>query len=70
MSATWNAVDLLNLGDEGRTKPYINQYWAQTLGVIFGVGTGVFINFGTRRPSFSGNYIITITNFYNIPIMA
>lgn len=63
MSATWNAVELLNLGDEGRTKPYINQYWPQTLGVIFGIGTGVFINFGTRRPVFSGNYIITITKF-------
>ncbi|XP_045495213.1 NADH dehydrogenase [ubiquinone] 1 subunit C2 [Colias croceus] len=54
MSSQMSAIDLLKLGDEGRTKPFLNQYWPFILGVSFGVGTGVVMNFGTRRPVMSG----------------
>ncbi|XP_073949481.1 NADH dehydrogenase (ubiquinone) B14.5 B subunit [Choristoneura fumiferana] len=54
MSSQLSAIELLKLGDQGRTKPFLNQYWPQILGVSFGIASGVFINFGTRRPVFSG----------------
>ncbi|KAI5631359.1 NADH-ubiquinone oxidoreductase subunit b14.5b (NDUFC2) domain-containing protein [Phthorimaea operculella] len=53
-SAHLSAKELLKLGDEDRVKPKLNQYWPHILGVAFGIGTGVMINFGTRRPVFSG----------------
>lgn len=57
MSAHLSAIDLLKLGDEDRKKPFLNLYWPYLIGATFGVGTGVMINFGTRRPVFSGNLL-------------
>ncbi|CAH4037855.1 NADH dehydrogenase [ubiquinone] 1 subunit C2 [Pieris brassicae] len=54
MSSQLSAIELLKLGDEGRKKPFLNQYWSYIMGVAFGLGTGVFMNFGTRRPVMSG----------------
>ncbi|KAL4702272.1 hypothetical protein ACJJTC_018586 [Scirpophaga incertulas] len=54
MSSQLSAIELLKLGDEGRTPPFLNKYWPQILGTVFGIGTGVLVNFGTRRPLFSG----------------
>ncbi|KAL0880827.1 hypothetical protein ABMA27_002012 [Loxostege sticticalis] len=54
MSSQMSAIDLLRLGDQGREKPFLNKFWPELLGVAFGIGTGVAINFGTRRPVFSG----------------
>ncbi|XP_026490770.1 NADH dehydrogenase [ubiquinone] 1 subunit C2 [Vanessa tameamea] len=54
MSSNLTAIELLNLGNEGRQKPVLNQYWPYLLGTFFGVGTGVMLNFGTKRPLFSG----------------
>ncbi|XP_061730145.1 NADH dehydrogenase [ubiquinone] 1 subunit C2 [Cydia pomonella] len=54
MSSQMSAIDLLKLGDDCREKPFLNKYWPEILGVGFGIATGVFINFGTRRPVFSG----------------
>ncbi|XP_059049634.1 NADH dehydrogenase [ubiquinone] 1 subunit C2 [Achroia grisella] len=54
MSSQMSAIELLKLGNEGRQKPFLNAYWPQILGVAFGVGAAVSINFGTRRPLFSG----------------
>lgn len=61
MSSQLSAIELLKLGDEGRTRPFLNQIWPQFLGVAFGIGTGVALNFGTKRPLFSGNHYIIIT---------
>ncbi|CAK1601207.1 unnamed protein product [Parnassius mnemosyne] len=54
MTSHLTAVELLKLGDEDRKKPFLNIYWPYIIGTAFGVGTGVFMNFGTRRPLFSG----------------
>ncbi|XP_026754877.1 NADH dehydrogenase [ubiquinone] 1 subunit C2 [Galleria mellonella] len=54
MSSQMSAIELLKLGNQGRTKPFLNEYWPQILGVAFGVGAATAINFGTRRPPFSG----------------
>ncbi|KPI96803.1 NADH dehydrogenase [ubiquinone] 1 subunit C2 [Papilio xuthus] len=54
MSAHLSAIDLLKLGDEDRTKPFLNQIWPYVIGVPFGIGSGIMMNFGTRRPIFSG----------------
>lgn len=48
------AHELLCLGDAGRDTPLLNKVWPQIVGTFFGVGTGIFINFQTRRPVFSG----------------
>ncbi|XP_053612925.1 NADH dehydrogenase [ubiquinone] 1 subunit C2 [Plodia interpunctella] len=56
MSSQLSALELLKLGDEGREKPFLNKIWPQLLGVFFGVGSAAAINFGTRRPLFSGIY--------------
>lgn len=61
MSSQMSALELLRLGDQGREKPFLNKYWPELVGVFFGISTGAMINFGTRRPVFSGNnYIITL----------
>lgn len=57
MATHLSAIELLKLGDEDRKKPFLNVYWPYIIGVTFGVGTGIFMNFGTRRPLFSGNVI-------------
>ncbi|XP_026733012.1 NADH dehydrogenase [ubiquinone] 1 subunit C2 [Trichoplusia ni] len=54
MSSQMTAIELLELGDEGRKRPLLNQHWPSIIGSIFGVCTGIFINFQTRRPVFSG----------------
>ncbi|CAH0407007.1 unnamed protein product [Chilo suppressalis] len=54
MSSDMSAIELLKLGDAGRTKPFLNVYWPHIIGTFFGVATGVAINFGTRRPLLSG----------------
>ncbi|XP_068632752.1 NADH dehydrogenase [ubiquinone] 1 subunit C2 [Battus philenor] len=54
MSSSLSAIDLLKLGDEDRQKPFLNTIWPYVVGVTVGVGTGMFINFGSRRPAFSG----------------
>ncbi|CAK1549478.1 unnamed protein product [Leptosia nina] len=54
MSSQMSAIDLLKLGDEDRKKPFLNQYWSYIVGVAFGLGTGIYMNFGTRRPVMSG----------------
>ncbi|KAG6456645.1 NADH dehydrogenase [ubiquinone] 1 subunit C2 [Manduca sexta] len=54
MSSQMSAIELLKLGDEGRIKPTLNVYWPYVLGLAFGVGTGAFLNFQSRRPPFSG----------------
>lgn len=68
MSSQLSAIDLLKLGDEGRKKPLLNQYWSYILGVAFGLGTGIILNFGTRRPVMSGkqlhNTIYNYSRFY------
>ncbi|CAH2263434.1 NADH dehydrogenase [ubiquinone] 1 subunit C2 [Pararge aegeria] len=54
MTSNLSAIELLKLGNEGRIKPFLNQYWPYILGGVFGIGTGVMINFGTKRPLMSG----------------
>ncbi|CAH0702541.1 unnamed protein product [Spodoptera exigua] len=54
MSSQLSARELLELGDEGRTKSVLTRFWPEVLGTFFGVGVGTFINFQTRRPPFSG----------------
>ncbi|XP_028034300.1 NADH dehydrogenase [ubiquinone] 1 subunit C2 [Bombyx mandarina] len=54
MSLHMSAQELLKLGDEGRQKPFLNKYWPEIIGVTFGIGTGMFLNFQTKRPVFSG----------------
>ncbi|CAH0714243.1 unnamed protein product, partial [Brenthis ino] len=54
MSSNLSAIELLNLGNEGRVKPVLNKYWSYILGGFFGMGTGIIINFGTKRPLMSG----------------
>ncbi|XP_022814984.1 NADH dehydrogenase [ubiquinone] 1 subunit C2 [Spodoptera litura] len=54
MSSQLSARELLELGDEGRTKTVLSKYWPQILGTFFGIGSASFINFQTRRPIFSG----------------
>ncbi|KAI5635641.1 NADH-ubiquinone oxidoreductase subunit b14.5b (NDUFC2) domain-containing protein [Phthorimaea operculella] len=49
-----SAKQLLELGDEDRRKPFLNQYWPEIMGVFFGIGSGCIMNWGTRRPVFSG----------------
>ncbi|XP_049867943.1 NADH dehydrogenase [ubiquinone] 1 subunit C2 [Pectinophora gossypiella] len=75
MTTNLTALELLNLGDGDRTRPWINQHWSKVLGLLFGVSTGVIINFGTRRPLFSGiqkhvlgvaGWTIALTTLQNI----
>ncbi|CAG9785553.1 unnamed protein product [Diatraea saccharalis] len=54
MSSDMSAIELLKLGDRGRTKPFLNLYWPHLMGICFGIGSGCAINFGTRRPLMSG----------------
>ncbi|XP_045768962.1 NADH dehydrogenase [ubiquinone] 1 subunit C2 [Maniola jurtina] len=54
MSSNLSAIELLNMGDQGRKRPFLNEYWPYILGGFFGIGTGVMINFGTKRPLMSG----------------
>ncbi|XP_041987385.1 NADH dehydrogenase [ubiquinone] 1 subunit C2 [Aricia agestis] len=54
MASNLSAIELLKLGNEGREVPLLNKYWPHILGVGFGIGTAMAINFGTRRPLFSG----------------
>jgi hypothetical protein len=61
MSSQMSAVELLKLGDQERAKPFLNLIWPQLLGTVFGIGSAAAINFGTRRPVFSGKYYVTIT---------
>ncbi|KAJ8730914.1 hypothetical protein PYW08_002327 [Mythimna loreyi] len=49
-----SAQELLKLGNNGREIPVLNKVWPIVIGTFFGVGSGVFINFQTRRPVFSG----------------
>lgn len=49
-----SAHELLQLGNTGREVPLLNKFWPEIVGTFFGVGTGVFLNFQTRRPIFSG----------------
>ncbi|CAH0581172.1 unnamed protein product [Chrysodeixis includens] len=56
MSSHMTAVELLKLGDKGRKRPFLNKHWPNILGTVFGVCSGIFINFQTRRPVFSGIY--------------
>ncbi|VVC97346.1 unnamed protein product [Leptidea sinapis] len=54
MSSNLSAIELLQLGNEDRKKPFLNEYWTYILGTAFGVTSGIFMNFGTRRPVMSG----------------
>ncbi|XP_023936470.1 NADH dehydrogenase [ubiquinone] 1 subunit C2 [Bicyclus anynana] len=54
MASNLSAIELLKLGDQDRVKPVLNQYWPYILGGFFGIGTGICINFGTKRPLMSG----------------
>ncbi|XP_028168904.1 NADH dehydrogenase [ubiquinone] 1 subunit C2 [Ostrinia nubilalis] len=54
MSSQMSAIELLNLGDQGRQKPFLNKFWPEIIGVAFGIGSAAAVNFGTRRPIFSG----------------
>ncbi|KAJ8721623.1 hypothetical protein PYW07_002398 [Mythimna separata] len=53
-AAHLSAQELLKLGNSGRETPFLNKIWPQVVGTFFGIGTGVFLNFQTRRPVFSG----------------
>ncbi|CAH2108100.1 unnamed protein product [Euphydryas editha] len=68
MSSNLSAIELLNLGNEGRKQPVLNEYWPYILGTFFGVGTGLFINFGTKRPLMSGiqKHIIGVVGFTSL----
>ncbi|XP_072939050.1 NADH dehydrogenase [ubiquinone] 1 subunit C2 [Epargyreus clarus] len=54
MASHLPATELLKLGNEGRDIPFLNKYWPYILGVPFGICSGIMVNFGTRRPVFSG----------------
>ncbi|CAH2076160.1 unnamed protein product, partial [Iphiclides podalirius] len=68
MASSLSAYELLKLGDEDRKKPFLNIYWPYIVGVGFGICTGVCINFGTRRPLFSGiqKHIIGVATWCTI----
>lgn len=65
MSSQLSAIELLKLGDEGREKPLLNKYWPEVVGSVLGVCTGIFLNFQTRRPVFSGiqKHILLVAGF-------
>lgn len=76
MSANMSAIELLQLGDCERKKPWVNYYWAQILGIGMGVSAGAYLNYQTRRPAFSGaHYIIPLLihnnsiNYASVPIV-
>lgn len=54
MSSQLSAIELLKLGNQGRETPFLNKIWPQFLGVVIGVSAGAALNFGSRRPLFSG----------------
>ncbi|KAG7306141.1 hypothetical protein JYU34_008733 [Plutella xylostella] len=54
MASHLSAIELLKRGDDDRIKPYLNQYWPYVLGSTLGFCTGMLINFGTKRPIYSG----------------
>lgn len=55
MASNLSAIELLNMGNEGRITPVLNKYWSYILGGAFGIGAGVLLNFATKRPLMSGN---------------
>lgn len=56
MPTNW---DELFGGEAERPKTFLHDLFTPAMGAIFGFGMACFINFGTRRPTFSGSYFVT-----------
>lgn len=56
IASTW---DELFDGEEERPKTFLHDLWAPGMAAAVGFGMACFLNFGTRRPVFSGSYFVT-----------
>lgn len=56
MPANW---DELFDGEATRPKTFLHDIYAPVMAAAVGVGMACFLNFGTRRPVFSGLYVVT-----------
>lgn len=57
MPATW---DELFEGEAQRPKTFLHDLFSPVMGAALGFGLACFINYGTRRPPFSGSYFCVL----------